>query len=75
MYEKGDIIFYNLNGVNVVYEIVSYKDSNAKRTYTTKGVNNQYIDSDPVPGDNVIGKVVDLSKQELARFLELVKSL
>jgi len=72
-YKKGDIIVYNLNGVNVVHEIVGYKDSNGKRTYTTKGVNNQYIDSDPVHGDNVIGKVVDLSKQELLGLTELVE--
>ncbi len=74
LYEVGDIIvFYNKYGLKVVHEVVSYKDSNGERTYTTKGVNNQDIDSDPVSGDNVIGKVVDFSKQELVGLIKMAE--
>ena len=71
-YEIGDIIvFANSDGVNIVHEIVGYKDSNGQRTYTTKGVNNQEIDGSPVLDSQIIGLVVEISKSELVALQEM----
>ncbi len=74
VYEIGDIIVFNQDDVNIIHEVISYStDSNGEITYRTKGVNNEYIDSRPVPGDKVIGKVVDLTRSELSGLMDLVK--
>ncbi len=64
-YKKGDIIVFYRDGVKIVHQVEYVHESNGKMFYVTTGVNtetNQYVDSDLVSQDDVIG-VVDLSKE------------
>jgi len=71
-YEIGEIIvFINSDGEYVIHEIIDYEDSNGVRTYTTKGVNNQEIDSSPVSENQLVGVVIELSKNELVTLQEM----
>jgi len=75
-YKIGDIVMYeNQYGENVLHEIVRIKESNGKITYTLKGANNQFIDLnlDPIKEHKIVGKVVDMSKHELAGFIRMAE--
>lgn len=73
-YEIGDIIAYYLDGVYVVHEIVgTYCDRTQELHYITKGVNNPKMDAKHVSDHQVVGKVVDFSKQELAVLIEMAE--
>ncbi len=64
-YKKGDIIvFTNKDGERVIHMIVDFTYENGKKEYVTWGVNNQEIDSDPVPRNKIEGKVVMSAKEQ-----------
>jgi signal peptidase I len=73
-YEIGDIIAYYLDGVYVIHEVVgAYCDRTRELHYITKGVNNPKVDAKHVSDHQVIGKVVDFSKQELTVLIEMAE--
>jgi signal peptidase I len=56
----GDIIEYrNLNdNINIVHRVIETRGEGAQRFFITRGDNNNTPDLNPVPAQNVIGKVV-----------------
>jgi signal peptidase I len=56
----NDVVEYrnpDLN-INVVHRVIKIEDNAGKKTYITKGDANNAPDADPVPPENVVGKVV-----------------
>jgi signal peptidase I len=58
--KKGDIIEYRnaKQNINIVHRVIEVRGDGSEKTFITKGDNNTTPDFDPVPGQNVIGKVV-----------------
>ncbi len=59
-YNTGDIITFTTNGssITVTHRITEIYEVNGKRTYRTKGDNNNTADMTTIPAENVIGRVV-----------------
>ena len=59
-YNTGDIITFTTNGssITVTHRITEIYEVNGKRTYRTKGDNNNTDDMTTIPAENVIGRVV-----------------
>ncbi len=73
-YKKGDIIVFYRDEIKIVHQVEYVHESNGEIFYVTTGVNtetNQYVDSDLVSQDNVIG-VVDLSKEAYLELNEMM---
>ncbi len=73
-YKKGDIIVFYRDGVKIVHQVEYVHESNGKIFYVTTGFNtetNQYVDSDLVSQDDIIG-VVDLSKEAYLELNEMM---
>lgn len=59
-YNTGNIITFTTNNSNITitHRIIEIYEVNGKRTYKTKGDNNNTADMTTVPAENVIGRVV-----------------
>lgn len=59
-YNTGDIITFTTNGssITITHRITEIYEVNGKRTYRTKGDNNNTADMTTIPAENVIGRVV-----------------
>jgi signal peptidase len=56
----GDIIEYRnpKENINIVHRVIEIEGEGSQRLFITRGDNNDAPDADPVPAQNVIGKVV-----------------
>lgn len=72
----GDVIEYRnaKENVNIVHRVIEVQGEGNQSVFITKGDNNNTPDTDPVPAQNVIGKVV-LKVAKIGWITILVKSL
>ena len=72
----GDIVEYHdvRENLNIVHRVIEVHGEDGQRYFITKGDNNSSPDADPVPAQNVIGKVV-FNIPKVGWISILVKSL
>ncbi len=63
-YNKGDIIIFELDGVEIVHEIIGFENENGEIKYRTKGVNNLEPDIQLVSRKDILGKVDTSTKNQ-----------
>lgn len=73
-YGKGDIITFEQNGVTVTHRIIETLSENGKTVYQTRGDANNISDSEPVPAENIVGKV-ELFVPEIGKLVMFLKTL
>jgi signal peptidase I len=75
LYEVGDIIAYEIKGtgLKIIHEVIGIKENNGEIEYETKGVNNKQKDKYTVPHEDVLGKQVLFTKQELKYLIMLAE--
>lgn len=73
-YNKGDIITYEQNGVTVTHRVIEKLSENGKTLFKTRGDANNAADSQPVPAENVVGKV-ELFVPEVGKLTMFLKTL
>ncbi len=57
-YKKGDIVFYQIDKINVIHRIVDIKDDGIIKQYKLKGDNNTYADGYLITSTNIKCKVI-----------------
>lgn len=73
-YDLGDIIsFKNKNDLTVTHRITEKKNSKSGMIYQTKGDANNVTDTDSVPEDKIIGKVI-FQIPYIGRIINFVKT-
>jgi signal peptidase len=73
-YDPGDIIsFKNKNDLTVTHRIAGKKNSKSGMMYQTKGDANNVTDTDSLPEDKVIGKVI-FQVPYVGRIINFVKT-
>ncbi|MEJ2252386.1 MAG: hypothetical protein P8Y97_22335, partial [Candidatus Lokiarchaeota archaeon] len=76
VYAVDDIIIFYRDGVRIVHRVEYVYESNGQIFYVTEGVNsdtNEYVDSSPVANDQVIGRITEMSEQELRYLIEMAE--
>ncbi|MGB5911337.1 MAG: hypothetical protein WBH31_09110 [Promethearchaeia archaeon] len=76
VYNVDDIIVFYRDGVKIVHRVEYIFESNGEIFYVTEGVNsdtNPYVDSDLVSNDQVIGRVTEMSEQDLSALIEMAE--
>lgn len=73
-YGKGDIITFEQGGVTVTHRVVEKITENGKTLYKTRGDANNISDSEPIPAENVVGKV-ELFVPEIGKLIMYLKTM
>lgn len=73
-YGKGDIITFEQGGVTVTHRVVEKITENGKTLFKTQGDANNAADSNPVPAENIKGKV-ELFVPEVGKLVMFLKTL
>lgn len=57
-YQKGDIVTFKSDPISTTHRIFKIVNRDGKDFFITKGDNNNVLDNDQTPAENIIGKVI-----------------